>query len=599
MTTKFIKRAWDDKDTALTIGGTSLAGTGAYLLKHRHLRDFNPFAEKRIKVIGGVKDWDPALRAEATQVFKDVAAGKSVPTEKLEAAKKVFMLDSFSGQTLASADALNRAGLKVDVIKRSINSPYKTVADATKLIDPKDLSKKEFKRLLKDKGLRDLKYFDLKDFYRTPDLSPKQLRGADAILQLGDSTHDMTLAQARKRGAKLYRMLTDYGDGNFKQPDYWLGQNWMKVRDPKIYDRLIVPGGAENGLWDQLGRGRSSNINVDRIGVSPIFGLEEFRHTSGSRPKAMFTLGGGANGWVIGNPNVKEINKYNFIGKERTLFDDMLSALRAKHGNKATLDAYLGSVVQKKQFILDPATGKLKVGYAPSDLRLSVKMRRLMDSMDPNSRLYKRLSQTSKGKRVLKYIANRYKGLNLIGQVPQSDIAKAYATSDYIFALPGSTAAEFAAIKGQKHGNMIHLIPSEADWSTRHFRGNAKFTNRIMQPNAKKNIVDLLSKNRASDLTKAVREGGFKDWGRKAIPQGDNLAPMAKAIKRDIILKRLGRVGKLGLLATPAVGAGAYLYKKHTDKKAPPKSRMQEIWNLITDKVSSTGTSIADFFQTK
>lgn len=597
MKQKFIKCAWDDKDTALTVGGTSLAGTGAYLLKHRHLRDFNPFAEKRIKVIGGVKDWDPVLRERAAQVFKDKAAGKPVSAEQLDAAKKVFMLDSFSGQTLASADALNRAGFKVDVIKRTINTPKKIVADATNMIDPKDL--KKVKKLLGGKGLKDVEYFDIRDFYRTPDLSPKQLRGADAILQLGDSTHDMTLANARKRGAKLYRMLTDYGDGNFKQPDYWLGQNWMKVRDPKLYDRLIVPGGAEKGLWDQLGRGRSRNINVDRIGVSPIFGLEEFRHTSGSTPKAMFTLGGGANGWVLGNPNVKDINKYNFIGKERTLFDDMLSALRAKHGDKATLDAYLGTVVQKKQLILDPATGKLKIGYAPSDLRLSVKMRRLMDSMDPESRLYKRLEQTRKGKKVLKYIANRYKGLNLIGQKPQSDIARAYATSDYIFALPGSTAAEFAAIKGQKHGNMIHLIPSEADWSTRHFRGNAAFTNRIMQPNAKKNIVSLLSKNRASDLTEAVREGGFKDWGRKAIPQGDNLAPMAKAIKRDIVLKRLGRIGKLGLLATPAVGAGAYLYKKHTNKKAPPKTRMQEIWDLITDKVSGIGTNISEFFQTK
>lgn len=597
MQPKFIKCAWDDKDTALTVGGTSLAGTGAYLLKHRHLRDFNPFAEKRIKVIGGVKDWDPVLRERAAQVFKDKAAGKAVSAEQLDAAKKVFMLDSFSGQTLASADALNRAGFKVDVIKRTINAPKKTVADATNMIDPKDL--KKVKKFLDGKGLKDLEYFDPRDFYRTPDLSPKQLRGADAILQLGDSTNDMTLANARKRGAKLYRMLTDYGDGNFKQPDYWLGQNWMKVRDPKLYDRLIVPGGAEKGLWDQLGRGRSRNINVDRIGVSPVFGLEKFEHTSGSSPKAMFTLGGGANGWVLGNPNVKAINKYNFIGKERTLFDDMLSALRAKHGDNATLDAYLGTVVQKKQLILDPATGKLKLGYAPSDLRLSVKMRRLMDSMDPESRLYKRLEQTSKGKKVLKYITNRYKGLNLIGQVPQSDIARAYATSDYIFALPGSTAAEFAAINGQKHGNMIHLIPSEADWSTRHFRGNAAFTNRIMQPNAKKNIVSLLSKNRASDLTKAVREGGFKDWGRKAIPQGDNLAPMAKAIKRDIVLKRLGRVGKLGLLATPAIGAGAYLYKKHTNKKAPPKTRMQKIWDLITDKVSGIGTNISEFFQTK
>ena len=595
----FIKCAWDDKDTALTVGGTSLAGTGAYLLKHHHLRDFNPFAEKRIKVIGGVKDWDPVLREQAAQVFKDLAAGRPIPAEKLEAAKKVFMLDSFSGQTLASADALNRAGFKVDVIKRAINAPKKTVADATNLIDPKELGKKEFKRLLKDKGLRNLEYFDPTDFYRTPDLSPEQLRGADAVLQLGESPYATSLSSARKRGAKIYRMLTDYGDGNFKQPDYWLGLNWMKVRDPKFYDRLIVPGGAEKDLWDQLGRGRSSNINVDRIGVSPIFGLEEFKHTSGSTPKAMFTLGGGVNGWAFGNPNVKDIKKYNFIGKERTIFDDMLSALKAKHGDNVKLDAYLGTAVQNKQFILDPVTGKLKVGYAPSDLRLSVKMRRLMDSMDPESRLYKRLEQTRKGKKVLKYIANRYKGLKLIGQVPQSDIAKAYATSDYIFALPGSTAAEFAAIKGQKHGNMIHLIPSEADWSTRHFRGNAEFTNRIMQPEAKNNIVSLLSKNRASDLTKAVREGGFKDWGRKAIPQGDNLAPMAKAIKRDIILKRLGRVGKLGLLATPAVGAGAYLYKKHTNKKAPPKSRMQEIWDLITDKVSGIGTNISEFFQTK
>lgn len=591
----FIKRAWDDKDTALTAGGASGLGTLSYILKHRHFRDFNPFGEKRIKVIGGVRDWDPIAREQAAQVFKDLAAGKSVPAEQIETAKKMFMLDSFSGQTLASADALRRAGLNVDVLKRSVNSPYKTVLDASAMFDPKDLTKEEYKRALKGKSLKNFKYFDPNDFYRTPDIFVSDVKGADAILQVGDGTYEQTLRTARKKGANIYRMLTDYGDGNFKQPDYWLGQNWMKVRDPKAYDRLIVPGGAEKDLWDSLGKGRKANINVDRIGVSPIFGLEEFRHASGSQPKAMLTIGGGANGWILGNGEGPR--RYDFTGKARNIFDDTLDALRNKHGDKASLDAYLGSVVQKKQWVLDQATGKLKYDYAPSDTLLSRRMRQFQDILDPSSRLHKKLETSEKGRKFLKQISDRYKGLHIIGQVPQSDIAKAYATSDYIFALPGSTSAEFAAIKGQKHGNMIHLIPSEAEEISRHFRGNAKFTNRIMQPGAKHNIVSLLSKTRVEDLKKAVLEGGFKDWGRQALPTGDTLAPMAKAIKRDIALKRLGRVGKLGLLATPAIGAGAYLYKKHTDKKAPPQSRWQEILELLKSKLTSLGSSIYSQFQ--
>jgi len=581
------KRSWNSDDTALTVGGTSAGGSLAYLLNHR-LRDFNPFGKKNVTLIGGVKEWDPVGREQAAQVFRDLQEGKNKPTTKagkkklkkaIEKAKSMFRMDSFSGQTLAAADALRAAGIDTSVMRRAVNDGNKPLRRAITTADGNKISK----------------YFDINDFYRPLEIDPIALRNADAVIQVGDGVNRSALESARKSGSNIYRLLSDFGDGNFRQPDYWLGQNWMKVKDPEFYDRLFVPGGAEKDLWPMLGKGRKANVNIGNIAVSPLFENTTFKKSRGKGPKAMFTIGGGSQGYLsLHNYGAPEARKYDFLGKNRTIFDDMLDALRAKHGDKATLDAYLGTAIERPRWIIDPKTkpqfdakGKLlnakelkfSKGYSPSDVHLSNRLSRLQELLDPNSARSIKLSKRGPAvQKLLNDIRTRYKGLNIKGSVPQDQIAKAYASSDYIFALPGSTSAEYAAIKGNEHGGLIHLIPSEAEWAPRHFRGNAQYVNRLMQPGAKKNIIDLFGKNRLQALTEAVQEGGFKNWGRRAISNsGKSLDPMVKAIKWDIAMKRLGRLGKLGLLATPAALSGAYLWKSH--------SKPDGLWDKIKAKL--------------
>lgn len=544
------------RDVAGLAGLLSLLGSSAYISKHHHLNDYNPFGHKNISVIGGVKPWDPVARAEATALILDHANGKSVPPEKLDAARRLFMLDSFSAQSQGAADALRSAGFNVKFQQRAFNAPFE-------------------ERLVN--GVKQ-KVFNPENFYRAVPLSLDDVKGADAILQVGDSPSDYVLKRARKRGSKLYRMLSDYGDGNFNQPEAWLGgQNWMKVRDPKMYDRLFVPGGDAKGLWKNLGKGRQANVNIGLMPVSPLFEGMQFSHAEGAAPKAMLTIGGGTGGsLLLPNQGAEFKNRYNFVGKDRTLFDDILEALRKKHGENATLDAYLGSAIGSPQNILKD--GKIVRGYIPSDVKLSKELKKLSDLMNPESVRYKRYMKSEQGRKLIESLKTRYKGLKLISAVPQSDIAKAYATSDYIFTAPGSTTSEFASIKGNKHGGVIHLIPSEAWWAPRHFRGNALYTNLLMQPNAKSNIVSITGKNRAKNILDAVMEGGYKDWGRKApISAAASIRPMVRAIKRDIMLRRLGRAGKLGALVAPAVASGAYLW--NTRKK-------KSIWDKIKEKLS-------------
>lgn len=592
------KQAWNSDDTALATGGASLGGTLAYIAKHPHLKDFNPFGEKKVTLIGGVRNWDPVAREEAAKVFQALEEGRSIGNSAkerrklLEKAQNVFRMDSFSGQTQAAADALRAAGLDTEVMRRAVNNPKRTLPRAA-ILDVADGKGGTIKKKVKH-------FLDLRDSYRPLEIDPAALRGSDAVIQVGDGVNVSALSSARRSGSKIYRLLTDYGDGNFKQPDYWLGQNWMKVTDPGFYDRLFVPGGAERDLWTALGRGKQPNVNLGNIPVSPLFENTKFHKPKHRKiPRGMFTLGGGSQGYItLRNYGAPEGRRYNFLGKDRTLFDDMLGALRANYGPNAQLDAYLGTAIAPKSTILDTsgkkvvypefdAQGKLlnadklkfTEGYAPMDLQLNNRLSRLQELLDPNSERSVKLSK--RGKKVQKLLADlrkRYKGLNLIGSVPQNRLAKAYANSDHIFMLDGSTSAEISSIKGQEHGGIIHLIPSDEPWSPGHWRGNAQYVNRMMQPGATKNIVELSGKNRLQALIDAVREGGFKNWGRVAPKsQREALAPLVQAVKKDIMLKRLGRVGKLGLIATPAALSGAYLWKSH--------SKPEGLWEKIKAKV--------------
>ena len=575
---ELLKQAFDRDDADLYGGLSSLLGSSYYLGKHHTLREYNPFSKINVSVIGGAKPYDYSKRLAARKMLE---RGEKLPPEL----EKLFWLDSFSNQTDAALDALNDAGISTKHIQRVTNDFRGNV------------------------GGRPVAYAE--DFYKPTKILTDDLKGSDAILQVGESASRGNIFNARRRfGSRLYRLLSDQGYGNFNQPVEWLGgENWMRVFDPKMYDRIFVPG--DRSIWKKYYKeqggpslrdvekewsGRKRNVYTRGISVSPIFENTEYARHAGSGAKGVLTVGGGSGAGMILGDAERMVGKnrasaFNFLDPNaHNLLDDILSAMRSKHGDKFSLDAYVADSIQDPVDIyygrkseLPPVDEQIKDlnrnvadrkifkhDVVPSDRDLGKGLRNLRDILnnDTESPVMKQLLSTEKGRKFIDSVRNRYKGLNLIEKVPQTSLAKAHAGADYSFVLPGSTTSEIMAIKGKKNGGLIYLIPNEANWAPRHFSTNAWFANNSLQPKAAKNMIRVMSKDRAKNLVEAVAEGGFKDW-KRAVPISEKakIAPMINAIKRDVAKARLGRIGSLGIIAAPMAFAGYDYWNRNLRKK--------------------------------
>jgi len=379
------------------------------------------------------------------------------------------------------------------------------------------------------------------------------------------------------RGAKIYRVNTDFGPGNFLQPDKWLDSlNWMKVNTPKLYDRIITPGlkhFERTGQMPKWMRGLRPSLDVGNIAVSPIFENMEFSEnlptfTGSGRAKAMYTFGGGAGGFLgLGEPVLDEAAQLD-LSKNRVL-DDMLNALRKRHGNNFDLDLYVGNA-------LDNISAKTVAG-APVELPHNKNVRgflkQIEEALVPDSERKARglAPRTAEQEQ----LAKRFAGLKIVRGVPQSEIAKAYANSDYVFMVPGSTSAEFASIKNNAkgvRGHLISIIPDETlkgrlspgrqNWMPQHFTPNAEYIESIL-PKGFSSRVNIASPTRALDLEKAVASAGKNSGAMPNLLNGaaesaTGWSKAVKTMKRDVRLSRAGRAGKFGLLATPALLAAGY-----------------------------------------
>ena len=589
------------KDILYGLGGLGSASAASMYGQRFSPRDMNPFARINAAVIGGTKNYDSVARdamgksvALSSRALKAMDSGRdsvqsflselsAIKTDNpvlkdqidrialgcrdfLKSGKKpgglnelliprintALRLDSFTAQTHATIDALRKGGVNVDdMILRATNNAVNPV---TRVYDPR-LS------------------------FLPSDLDPKRLRNADMLVQVGSHpAEDMLRNERLARGAKLYRVNTDFGPGNFMQPDNWLESlNWMKVNNPKLYDRIITPGLKH---FERIGempawmRGLRKSLNVGNIAVSPIFENMQFSEnlptfTGTGRAKAMYTFGGGAGGFLgLGEPVLDEAAQLDL--KRNRVLDDMLGALRKRHGNNFDLDLYVGNA-------LDDVAAKTVSG-APTTLPHNKNVRRFLkqieDALVPESeRAGRGLGPLTAEQRAL---AERFRGLRIIRGVPQSEIAKAYANSDYIFMVPGSTSAEFASIKNNAkgvRGHLISIIPDEAlkgrispggrNWMPQHFTPNAKYVESILPPGTASR-VNIASATRAIDLEKAVaaagRSAGLTERAaaKRMLHPSKDWAKAVRTMKRDVRLGRAGRAGKFGLLALPAVMASGY-----------------------------------------
>lgn len=588
---------------ALLAGGGSAAATANYGRRFKP-RDLNPFADVHASLIGGTKMYDAAARdamgssvklantaqevlasgnprriqgfirrleqvktpnnpffqeqlrmisSEAKKVLSGNAASTTMESFLPTRVAQALRLDSFSSQTHAAADALRRNGVVIDeLIPRATNS-----------------------------AVNKARVYDPYQAYLPSNLSAESLRKPDAFVQVGMHPQEDLLRNERLfRGAKAYRVSSDFGPGNFLQPDRWLdGQNWMKINDPKLYDRIVTPGLSHFEAKGEMGpgmRGLKRSIGVDNIAVSPVFEHTKFSdrlatHTGKGRVKAMYTFGGGAGGFLgLGESTNVARKQYQLSG--HGILDDMLSALRKSHGDNFDLDLYVGNAlddVNVKQY-MD------RVGYVDSQLPHARALRRKLKllehvTMSDAERQAKGLKPLTKRQLALR---EKFKGLHVVRGVPQSRIANAYANSDYVFMVPGSTSAEFASIKDNAkgiRGKLISVIPDEGllgrlkpgqdNWMARHFTPNADYIESLIPGSSR---VSMRSATRGDDLARIVADTASKarnaasGTARKAINTKGTWDAFAKALKRDVRLGRVGRLGKLGLIAAPAMAAAGY-----------------------------------------
>lgn len=368
-----------------------------------------------------------------------------------------------------------------------------------------------------------------------------QMRDLDYIVEVGDTANSNILANELKRSGGLrYRALTDYGMGNFNQPENWLGgKNMMKVHDmPNTYDRFFVPG---KGIDMQGIQGRKANIHTNSIAVNPMFSSLEFLPKNKQNPFTLVGMGGGAGSRLLFSdvldPILDQKNREvgtKFLTEKRNILDDIAEATVKTHGPNARVKLLLAS---------------------------------LEGSDDPMNRQFieKLIEQKNKGFS-LDGKNPRWANVDFVPKLSQEELGKLYATADNITGLPGSTTAELMAIKGNKFlPKVVNIIPdTNNNWIPKHWDDNADFMAKNFQGSEKINFKDP---SRASILSKIFSNRLAEDAITTRTPLINDYKEMTNTMLKDVRNKRIGNLGKLSLKGL-AAGTSAYLLGKQLNKEA-------------------------------
>ena len=475
-----LKRAYTDPDKQLSgkdlIAALATAGGGK--LSHSFIRDvgarhINPFGKINVGVLGGIET--------ANDAVAKTRAGKA--------------MDSFSAQTHALSNSLQQAGPgpKLNVNTQPIYRPgaqYGAIPTELTGLDPKKL---------------------------------------DAVIQVGDSPYNHMLENLKHNDVQRYRLLSDFNEGNFKQPDNWLGTtNIMKVTDdPKSYTRFIVPGTKELPLQHAAQRASALTPNIP---VSDVFTNAKF--TRGAKPVGVYGFGGGAMGHTMFEEALDEAG--NFDPKKLTTFDRVNEAMARRYGEDYTL----------KMFGTPGANEKLK-GLFDSYSALKA-------SGDP-----------------------RFKNVEFLGGIGQKDVADLYSKASHIFGLPGSTTAELNAMSGTP-GKIVNIVPKDIWWRPGHFPVNAEHIEKSL-PGAR--TIQLGHENNPSLLDSILKEGPESMVPHKGVKA--DFSQFRKLMVKDVLRTRLKNLGKLGVPLTVAGGGLAYL-ANHLYNATRPKSFSERLKHKLS-----------------
>jgi len=507
-----------DPSTALKVlaAGGGLA-TAAQFAHHGGTRVFNLDATPHVRVLGGPQ---PYIASNNTSK------------------------DSFSSQAHALIKALKEQGLNVD------HDPWPTSGK------------------------------DAKGIARTVVRQAASPPDYDAVIGVG---HEFGRPAIVDAGKVKIRLNTDFDSGNFvntRKIYDTAGQDAMAVRgDKKRFHRYWTPGKDEHYTMPEEHTGKLPSMRVGNIPVSDAFNtpytVKDW--SPAARKKAFFTMGGGNAAPMVFDelavagtedlpatmadkllrrPGAKNYATRRYDVSKRFFLDDVVEAMRAKHGNNFELDALLGSTWDKNPMQM-------------RGMRSDNFFKELQDYI-----------ATPEGKA-------RFSGVNFIDRIPQGEVARKFADSHYVMTVPGSTVGELMHMPGEEVGKIINVLPNtNRDLFMKHFEGNASnVTHEI--PSAV--TWDTAHADRRKHFEQLLEHENPRIQGR-GVGYNFDVADAAKTLRSDVRHQKIKNLKVMA--ATGGLAVGSYLIskvmdklKEHKQKKEQPMSMLEKLSKDLTQPV--------------
>lgn len=383
----------------------------------------------------------------------------------------------------------------------------------------------------------------------TPLLSPNP--GYDALLQVSHTPQEGLMRFWKAFGMPRYRQATDYGLGSLRQPENYMGEghNGMRIYDAHTgaHTRFIVPGATPDELTAFSQVSDRPSLGVDNIPVGEHFKKHRFRPKTDPIARATLSMGGGSGAGLLFDDVLKTVDgKKVYDASANNLLDDLLGALRNKHG---------------KNFRLDVLTG---------GLHTKPEIKAMFDAFQADK-------------------SPRFKNVKFHAQVPQEaalgqmSMADAFENSKYLINLPGSTMAEIASMRGHHIPKLINLLPdaSKPDMAG-HFDTNHKVVERMF-PGTRG--LPLNAPDRGELLKQFINEGLPEPVYRRR-PVLPDYKPVAKAILEDVRANRIAARGKLKLLGLAGLGSAGMLGYGRLHGESP-KEKLDRLRDRIAGMISS------------
>jgi hypothetical protein len=359
-----------------------------------------------------------------------------------------------------------------------------------------------------------------------------KVMNSDAIINVGENYEPIHRKYILNNKLN-YRMLTDYGTGNLREPVEEIQKGMkttMRIPEPHKYERLLVPG-LEYEEYFPNNLGKKEVIDIGNIPTESTFENLKFNRTPNKTKSAIFSTGGGFGAPHVFSGDFFESGKFKAFDDageiKPNILDDILTNLKNKYGD----DYKLRWAIDKNRMFQDTT---------PEHAEMHKMVQKIDQDIQAGNPRWKNLE--------LGYFDNRKEYLNALGN------------ADYNFMLPGSTNAELAALSGSPK-KIINLVPNEyvVDWMPGHFSSNAAVTDKIL-PNSY--TLNVSTQNRAKLLRKLMNRPST-DIERAGY--GSKLKEAMKVIEGDIKARKMSNVKKLSIPLGLLIAGGTAKYLSNSN----------------------------------